>query len=224
MAKNILIVEDDHIAAKLLKTILSKEGFKSKALHSGEEAVEEVKEKEYDIVLLDLVLPGLSGVDTQTRIREVSPDQLIIFMTGRPTVESAVEAMKGGAYDYIMKPYNAQEVLISVNRAIETKNLRQMVEKMKKSAVAGCVGEALCHEIYNPLSVVHSHIQLLLSALKKGESPDVKEYREFFEKSLEHINKCVDITNRFRNIYSNVGIEFKYGNLEETLRDIVEGD
>lgn len=132
MALNeILIVDDDPGVAESLRSILKREGFRCRAVESGEAALDEIRKEDFALVLLDMVLPGLSGVETQERIRRLNRDITIIFVTAMPTVESAVEAMKGGAYDYIVKPYKNEDVVMAARRAIEKSNLCRMNELMK---------------------------------------------------------------------------------------------
>ena len=85
------------------------------------------------------------------------------------------------------------------------------------------MGEAMSHEIFNPLSVVSGSIQLLMSRIKKGKKPTLKEYKEIFENITKNVERCVEIINIFRKFYASIGIEIKPRNLEETLREILEG-
>ena len=224
MAKNkILIVDDDPNITKSLRVILQKEGFIAQAVSSGEKAIDEVKKDSPDLILLDLVLPGLSGIEALKCIKTFEQEAIIVIITGHPSFESAAEAIRCGAYDYIIKPYNIDEVLFTVKRAIEKKELQRSIEKMKKAALVGYMGEAMSHEIFNPLSVVSSSIQLLISRIKKGKKPTLKEYKEVFENITKNVERCVEIINIFRKFYASIGIEIKPRNLEETLREILEG-
>jgi len=224
MAKNkILIVDDDPNITKSLRVILQKEGFITQVVSSGEKAIEEVKKDSPDLILLDLVMPGLGGIEALKCIKTFEQEAIIVIITGHPSFESAAEAIRCGAYDYIIKPYDIDEVLFTVKRAIEKKELQRSIEKMKKAALVGYMGEAMSHEIFNPLSVVSGSIQLLISRIKKGKKPTLKEYKEVFENITKNVERCVEIINIFRKFYASIGIEIKPRNLEETLRDILEG-
>ena len=224
MAKNkILIVDDDPNITKSLRVILQKEGFITRAVSSGEKAIEEVKKDSPDLILLDLVMPGLGGIEALKCIKTFEQEAIIVIITGHPSFESAAEAIRCGAYDYIIKPYDIDEVLFTVKRAIEKKELQRSIEKMKKAALVGYMGEAMSHEIFNPLSVVSGSIQLLISRIKKGKKPTLKEYKEVFENITKNVERCVEIINIFRKFYASIGIEIKPRNLEETLREILEG-
>ena len=224
MAKNkILIVDDDPNITKSLRVILQKEGFITQVVSSGEKAIEEVKKDSPDLILLDLVMPGLGGIEALKCIKTFEQEAIIVIITGHPSFESAAEAIRCGAYDYIIKPYDIDEVLFTVKRAIEKKELQRSIEKMKKAALVGYMGEAMSHEIFNPLSVVSGSIQLLISRIKKGKKPTLKEYKEVFENITKNVERCVEIINIFRKFYASIGIEIKPRNLEETLREILEG-
>ena len=224
MAKNkILIVDDDSNITKSLRVILQKEGFITQAVSSGEKAIDEVKKDSPDLILLDLALPGLSGIEALKCIKTFEQEAIIVIITGHPSFESAAEAIRCGAYDYIIKPYDIDEVLFTVKRAIEKKELQRSIEKMKKAALVGYMGEAMSHEIFNPLSVVSSSIQFLMSKIKKGKKLTTKEYEDFFKNITKNIERCVEVIVIFRKFYASIGIEIKPRNLEETLREILEG-
>ena len=224
MAKNkILIVDDDPNITKSLRVILQKEGFITRVVSSGEKAIEEVKKDSPDLILLDLVMPGLGGIEALKCIKTFEQEAIIVIITGHPSFESAAEAIRCGAYDYIIKPYNIDEVLFTVKRAIEKKELQRSIERMKKAALVGYMGEAMSHEIFNPLSVVSSSIQFLMSKIKKGKKLTTKEYEDFFKNITKNIERCVEVIVIFRKFYASIGIEIKPRNLEETLREILEG-
>lgn len=223
MKNKILIVDDDLIITKLLQVILGKEGFITRVASSGEEALEEVKKDGPDLVLLDLVMPGLSGTETLKSIRTFNAEVIVIVITAYPSFKSSAEAMRSGAYDYLVKPFDIDEVLFTVKRAIEKRELQKSIERMKKAALVGYLGEALCHEIFNPLSVVSGFIQFLMSKIKKGEKPTLKEYKDFFEKISKNIDRCEEIVTIFRKFYASIGIEIKFRNLEETIKEVLEG-
>lgn len=191
---------------------------------SGEEAIEKVKKDSPDLILLDLVMAGLSGIETLKCIRTFNQEVIVIVITAHPRFESAAEAMRCGAYDYITKPYNIDEVLVTIKRAVEKRELRRSIEKLKKTALVGYLGEAMCHELFNPLSIVSSAVHFLMSKIKNGKKPILKEYKYFFKDITKHIERCVEIATIFRKFYASIGIEIKSRNLEETLKGILEGN
>jgi len=119
----ILVVDDEMIVCESCKRILEEEGYEVETALSGKEAFEKMKTNPFDIVITDLKMPGIDGMEVLSTFRKEYPDSIIIMITGFSTVETAVEAMKLGAFDYIPKPFTPDEVSIVVKKAIEKKSL-----------------------------------------------------------------------------------------------------
>jgi DNA-binding NtrC family response regulator len=119
----ILVVDDEMIVCESCKRILEEEGYEVETALSGKEAFEKMKANPFDIVLTDLKMPGIDGMEVLRTFRKEYPDSIIIMITGFSTVETAVEAIKLGAFDYIPKPFTPDEVSIVVKKAIEKKSL-----------------------------------------------------------------------------------------------------
>ena len=119
----ILVVDDEKIIRDSCCRVLEKEGYSALGSISGEEALVRFDLEQFDLVLLDLKMPGIGGIETLRLLKEMNPEITIIIITGYPSIETAVKAIKLGAYDYITKPFNPDELRIAVNRALERKNL-----------------------------------------------------------------------------------------------------
>jgi DNA-binding NtrC family response regulator len=119
----ILVVDDEMIVCESCKRILEEEEYEVETALSGKEAFEKMKANPFDIVITDLKMPGIDGMEVLRTFRKEYPDSIIIMITGFSTVETAVEAIKLGAFDYIPKPFTPDEVSIVVKKAIEKKNL-----------------------------------------------------------------------------------------------------
>jgi Response regulator containing CheY-like receiver, AAA-type ATPase, and DNA-binding domains len=119
----VLVVDDEKIMQDSLFRILIKEGYEVKTASSGEEAVEKFDCESFDIVLLDIKMPGIGGIETLRRIKEMDPAITILIVTGYPSIDSAVRAIKLGAYDYITKPFTPDVLRVAINRALERKSL-----------------------------------------------------------------------------------------------------
>ena len=119
----ILVVDDEMIVCDSCQRILEEEGYEVETALSGKEAFEKMKTHPFDIVITDLKMPGIGGMEILKSFRKDYPDSIIIMITGFSTVETAVEAMKLGAFDYIPKPFTPDEVSIVVKKAIEKKSL-----------------------------------------------------------------------------------------------------
>jgi two-component system response regulator AtoC len=119
----VLVVDDEEPFRRLLKRELGRKGFAVEVAADGREALELLRERAFDVILLDVVMPGLDGLSTMKTLREDSAAPAIIVLTGKATVETAVEAMKNGAYDYLTKPYKLDELVIVIERAYEFSRL-----------------------------------------------------------------------------------------------------
>jgi len=120
---NILVVEDDHKMRNALQMILSKEGYQVEALESAEEALERIRVRTFDLLISDIKLPGLDGMELLAAVRNFNPSTSIIMITAYATVDQAVIAMKAGAEDYISKPFNLEEIKINVRKVRERQTL-----------------------------------------------------------------------------------------------------
>ncbi len=132
MKPSILIVEDEKTARSNLEYIFKKEGYRVTAVDSGEKAIHELEHGEFDLILTDLKLHKVDGLEVLERTRELQPEAEVIIVTGYATVESAVEAMKKGAYDYISKPYKLDEVKVLARKALEKRLLKKEVRELRK--------------------------------------------------------------------------------------------
>ena len=128
----ILIVEDELIARENLDHVLRKEGYDTVAVESGQLAFQELEKGEFDLVMTDLRMQQVDGLQVLERTKELYPDTEVIMITGYATVTSAVEAMQKGAYHYLSKPYKIEEVRILVRKALEKRWLRQEVTDLKR--------------------------------------------------------------------------------------------
>ncbi len=120
---NILIIDDEDVLQDVLSTLLSRAGYRTLSARSGEEGLQILQREDIDLVLLDLMLPSMSGQEVLRQIRRQDPDQIVVVVTAFSSVESAIAAMRDGAYDYIPKPFKNDEVLITVDKGLEQRRL-----------------------------------------------------------------------------------------------------
>ena len=141
---NILIIDDEKAIRKTLGEILSYEGYKMDEAGDGEEALKKFKEKAYDVVLCDIKMPKMDGIEFLEKAREINPDTPIIMISGHGTIETAVEAVKKGAYDYISKPPDLNRLLITIRNATDKTSLvtETKVLKRKVARVQEMIGES----------------------------------------------------------------------------------
>lgn len=141
---NILIIDDEKAIRKTLTEILSYEGYKIEEASDGEEGLKKFRDRGYDVVLCDIKMPKLDGIEFLEKARETNPDIPVIMISGHGTIETAVEAVKKGAYDYIAKPPDLNRLLITIRNAMDKTNLvaETKVLKRKVGKVEEMIGES----------------------------------------------------------------------------------
>jgi len=129
----ILVVDDEHLIRLSLEQSLLKQGYDAITAATGEDALKVVQEEAPELILLDIQLPGLDGLEVLERVKEIDEDILVIMVTALGVLETAVKAMRMGAYDYINKPFNLDELSIIIKKALETKELRKEVAHLRST-------------------------------------------------------------------------------------------
>jgi DNA-binding NtrC family response regulator len=134
--KHILVIDDEPEMQDILKQLLQEEGYELETANSGEAGLDKLLEKSFDLVICDIMMPGIDGIKTLERIKEIDSQQMVIMITSYASVENAVDAMKKGAFEYITRPFRNDEVLHIVNNAVKQKelieenlNLREVLKK-----------------------------------------------------------------------------------------------
>ncbi len=131
MSARILIVDDEPIVIRSCTRILSDGAYTVEAVQDGFSALKKVEEADFDLLILDVMMPKMDGLEVLQAVKERHPDLEVIMMTGLSEIQTAVKAMKLGAFDYLSKPFDPDELLIIVNRALERRHLLQENVKLK---------------------------------------------------------------------------------------------
>jgi two-component system, NtrC family, response regulator AtoC len=122
---NILVVDDEEIVRDSLGSWLEEDGYNVEAVESGRKALERLPAKAWDLMLVDLKMPGMDGIQLMEEVRKTHPDMLVIIMTAYATVDTAVKAMKTGAYDYFVKPFNPDDISLTIRKIVDHHKLVQ---------------------------------------------------------------------------------------------------
>ena len=143
----ILIVDDEPLQRDILKTILSDEGYETYSAASGEEALKLARTYEPDVVLSDLKMGKMDGIDLLEKLKGLKQAPTVLIMTAFGTIDSAVDAMKKGAFDYLTKPLDKEVVLLAIRRATERKELMQRNLELRKAlndmfSIQGIIGHS----------------------------------------------------------------------------------
>ena len=120
MNAKILVIDDEKLIRWTLEDVLRKEGYAVIVAESGEEGLKLVEEHGPDLIILDLRLPGMQGMEVLERVKKIEPKTVVIIVTAHGSAESAVEAMSKGAYDYLNKPFDVDEVRLVIRKALGT--------------------------------------------------------------------------------------------------------
>ena len=179
MKPSILIVDDDGVMQETLSGVLRKRGYETFSVGSGNEALSTIKKNVIDLILLDMKLPDIDGLEVLKKIKEFDTEILVIMMTAFSDVQTAVSAMKSGAYDYINKPFELDELKLLIEKGLETKSLinevrrlhRQQKENYQNSHIYGVSPQIhYVKELIGMISKTHK-----TSVLIQGESGTGKE-------------------------------------------------
>ena len=127
MSYSVLVVDDEALTLRTISRGLHEEGFEAFTATSGEEALKIFEDEKPDLTLLDIVLPGIDGVEVLRRIKLANPAAIVLMMSAYHMVDRAVEAMKLGAYDYLIKPFHFADMVSTLHRASEMLSLRVRV-------------------------------------------------------------------------------------------------
>jgi DNA-binding NtrC family response regulator len=172
------VIDDEPIIHEVLSQLLTLEGYEVELSSSGEEALEKHSSRFFDVTLLDLLMPGLDGIQVLKGIKKIDPKALIIIITAYASVESAISAMKMGAYDYIQKPFKHDELLIIIARALEHKtlqdeNVRLRDELSRKYGFDNLIGQSL--PMQKVFDLIRATAPTRSTILIQGESGTGKE-------------------------------------------------
>jgi len=172
------IIDDEPIIHEVLGELLTSEGYLVERSSRGEEALGKWPSHEFDLILLDLLMPGMDGIEVLHRIKKIDPQAVVIIITAYASVESALEAMKSGAFDYIQKPFKHAELILTIQRALEHKrlqqeNLRLKSELKKKFSFESIIGKS--QVMQDVFDLIRAAAPTKSTILVQGESGTGKE-------------------------------------------------
>lgn len=148
----ILVVDDEEMIRDMLSDMFSSMGYKVKVARDGQVAIAQIENEPFEIVITDLKMPGMSGLELLQRVQKINPDICVLIITGYSTIESAVNAMKLGAYDYICKPFELDEMKVIIEKAVERQRLLQashMVEHYKNLSITDGLTKVYNHRYFH---------------------------------------------------------------------------
>ncbi|HAY33916.1 MAG TPA: sigma-54 dependent transcriptional regulator [Ignavibacteria bacterium] len=172
----ILIVDDEENIIESISMILKSEGYETESCLSGAEAINKVKNSEYDLILLDIKMPRMDGIEVLEKIMEINSRQVVIMITGHGTIETAVEAIKKGAYNFLQKPLpDLYELKLIVKNAVEFKKSRDELIRVRKDLIETYKIVGSSEKIRNAVDLVKKFSKVNSNVLVTGESGTGKE-------------------------------------------------
>jgi two-component system sensor histidine kinase/response regulator len=182
----VVVIDDDYAMRLSCRKILEKLGLEVETHDNGAHGLEAVARLKPALVLVDLKMPGMSGMDVIPRVREIDADIAIVVITGYATIDTAVEAMKSGAYDFLPKPFSPDELRLIVNRALERRSLilRGRQAEMEREVLKRRFVSFVSHQLQSPLSAVHQYLDVLKRLEENG---DAAKRREWYDRCLARI-------------------------------------
>jgi len=197
--QNVLVIDDETGLRDMLAFGLTDRGYRVVAAASGEEGLEKAKHEKFDLVVSDIMMPGIGGVEVLKGIKEIQPEAEVIMATGYATLETAVESMKQGAFDYIPKPYGLDQLCVIFDKALERRSLRAKVghleemNRLKSEFLAN-----MSHELRTPMNAIIGYSSLLLDKVYGEISPKqeqgIKRIDTNAKNLLQLINNILDLS------------------------------
>jgi signal transduction histidine kinase len=191
--ETIIVIDDDYGMRLSCKKILAKEGFRAETFEDGAQGLEGVARLKPDLVLVDLKMPGISGMEVIVRVHEIDPQIVIVVITGYATIDTAVEAMKSGAYDFLPKPFSPDELRLIVNRGLERRRLtlESQRSEMERALLKRRFVTFVSHQLQTPLVAIHQYLSVLKYL---GDTEDAAA------KKQEWLDRCIKRTEELQDI------------------------
>jgi len=196
---SVLVIDDEEVMRDSCCLILAKEGFDTDSAPNGEAGLEKIETSPPDFVLIDLKMPGIDGLEVLEKVKKIDPDIISIVITGYATVESAVEAMKRGAYDFLPKPFTPEELRLIIRRGVERMRLIQEAETLRqeKKLIEENFITMVSHQLRSPVVAVAQYFEVILGGMAGDIAPQQKD---MLTKAKIRLEGLLDLINDWLSI------------------------
>ncbi len=232
MENKVLVVDDEKEIRDVLSRALTRiAGFHVEVAENAEEALQKIQKERFDLVLTDLKMPGKDGLQLLSEISKTNPDILTVMMTGHGSIDSALEAMKRGASDYLMKPINLEEIIVRLQKVLDERRrfvrLKDFATQLERAnqelrrcdAMKSEFVSVASHELRTPLSAIKNAVQLILHG-KTGEINETQA--KFLSMAERNINRLTNILNDLLNLSRIESGKMEMNFQELDLKGVIE--
>ncbi len=206
----IMVVDDDYSSRLFLQKVLEKEKYLVTMCSDGVEALEVLNRQTFDLVISDLKMESIGGIELLEKIKFADPQIAVIILTGHASIQTAIDALRLGASDYLIKPINIEELRIRVKKALERQELERKLKEAERRITYNATITTANHEINQPLTVILSGADMIKMELEKEKdtNPKILNYLQLIRKASQRI---ATILQRFREISSPVIQKIPHG-------------
>jgi FixJ family two-component response regulator len=212
--RTILVIDDDEGECCLVEDILGEDDIKVVKAVGGEMGIRLLSETEYPVVITDLRMPDIDGMAVIDFIRKRRMNSLIVVITGFASIDSVIDALRAGAYDYIIKPFGADLLKFTIKRAFDFITIRDEQDRLKFFEMITQLASTTAHEVFQPLTVLLGEA----SAISKSTDDDM--IRDMAKQILTEARKIRDIIRKLDNLHDYAVKSFPGGH---TILDIEKG-
>lgn len=191
--ETVVVIDDDYTMRLSCGKILAKMGMPAETFEDGSRGLAAVAAAKPAMVIVDLKMPGISGMEVISRVHEIDPQIVIVVITGYATIDTAVQAVKCGAYDFLPKPFSPDELRLMVNRGLERRRLALEAERheAEQTLLKRRFVTFVSHQLRTPLVAIHQYLDVLKSLDEKADDPARR--KEWLERCLARIEELQDL-------------------------------